>query len=164
MLMIFLLSQRGPDHQQEWMTLTSLDLMLLFRPMRNNLENPYCWLEGLLTNHLSWTLTSLNGLPPRIGTSFYPTLMMHTRIWWKISMLIPLSRERSSNAGLEERFSRWLLFIWQKSYTSTSRCLLIYRYMMIWIQMSIYFGLLLEETWNSHHLGTPLVFPHFLWN
>ena len=52
MLMIFLLSQRGPDHRWECMTLTSSDLMLLFSHMRNTLEKPHCWLKGLLTSYL----------------------------------------------------------------------------------------------------------------
>jgi len=131
MLMIFLLGQRGPDHQRECMTLTIPDLMLLFSHMRNSLEKPHCWLKGLLTSRLFGTPTFLDGLPSRIGTSFSPTLIMHTRIWWKSSMLMPLLKERSLNVGLEEKVSQWLLFIWKKFYTSTGQCLLIHRYMMI---------------------------------
>ena len=164
MLMIFLLGQRGPDHQRECMTLTSSDLMLLFSHMRNSLEKPHCWLKGLLTGCFFWTPTFLDGLPPRIGTSFSPTLMMHMRIWWKSSMLMPLMKERSSNVGLEEKVSQWLPFIWQKFYTSTGQGLLIHKYMMIWVWMRIYFGTLLEETWISRKIGTPSVFPHSLWN
>ena len=62
MLMIFLLSQRGLDHRHECMILTSLDLMLLFRPVRTTLKKPHCCLKGLLTSRLSWTPTSLYGL------------------------------------------------------------------------------------------------------
>ena len=46
-------------------------------------------------------------------------------------MLMPMLMEMSSNAGLEERVSPCLLFIWQISYTSTGQCLLQHRYMMI---------------------------------
>ena len=72
MLMTSLLGQRGPDHRRECMTLTSSDPMLLFRLMRTTLKKPHYWLKGLLTSHLSWKPTSLNGLPPRIETSFSP--------------------------------------------------------------------------------------------
>ena len=40
-----------------------------------------CWLKGLLIRHLFLKQKSLNGLPPRIGTTFFPTLMMHMRTW-----------------------------------------------------------------------------------
>ena len=46
------------------------------------------WLvERAIDIHLS--------LKPKFGTSFSPTLMIHTRTWWKSSMLMPLLKERS---------------------------------------------------------------------
>ena len=115
------------------------DLMLHFRTIRDTLKMLYCWLKGLLTNHLFLKPKSLNGLPPRIGTSFSPTLMMLTRTWWKSSMLMPFQKERSSNVGLEEKVSQWHPSIWQKSFASTGQYSLTHRYMMNWIQMRRFF-------------------------
>ena len=154
MLMTAHPSQKEPDHRQECMIPTSSDPLLPFRPMRIISEKPHHWLKGLLTSRLSVKPTFPYGLPTRIGTSFSSTLMKHTRTWWKNSMLMPLLKEMNSNSGLEERFFQCLLFIWQKSYTSTDQCLLQHWCMMICIRTRIYFGTLLEETWNSHKLGT----------
>ena len=81
--------------------------------------------------------------------------------WWKDSMLMPLLKEMCLNAGLEERASQCLLFIWQKSYALTGQCLLQHRYMMICIWTRSYFETFLEETWNFHKLGTQSVYPHY---
>ena len=78
-----------------------------FQNYERYLKTLRCWLRGLLTKNLYLKPKSLNGLPPRIGTSFFPTLMMLTRTWWKSFMLMPFQKERSSNVGLEENVSRW---------------------------------------------------------
>ena len=77
--------------------------MLHFRIMRTILEKLHCWLKGQLSKRLLLKQKSSNGLPPRIGTTYSPTLMIPTRTWWKNSMQMPLLKERSSNVGLEEK-------------------------------------------------------------
>ena len=53
------------------MTFKNSELMLYFRTIRDTLKTLCCWLKGLLTSHLSLKPKSLNGLPPRIGTSLH---------------------------------------------------------------------------------------------
>ena len=71
MLITFPQGQRELDHRREFMTLTNSDLMLHFRTIRNTLKTLRCWLKGLLITHHSLKPKSLNGLPPRIGTSLH---------------------------------------------------------------------------------------------
>ena len=125
--------QRELDHWPEFLILTSSDPMMHFRTMRTILEMLRCWLKGLLIRRLFLKHKSLNGLPPRIGTIFFPTLMMHTRTWWKSFMLMPFLKEMSSNVRLRERVYQWHLFTLQRSYASTGRCFQNHRYMTTWI-------------------------------
>ena len=59
-----------------------------FQTHENISETPNFYLKGVLISHLYLTLTSLNGLPQKIGTTFSPHLMIPMRIWWKNSMLM----------------------------------------------------------------------------
>ena len=92
-------SQRRLNHQQDFMIPTSSDQMLHFNPMRVILKMLCCWLKGLLTKRLFLRRTSLNGLPPRIRTTFLPTLMIHTRKWWKSFMQMPFLKGMSKMLG-----------------------------------------------------------------
>ena len=63
------------------LVLISSNPMLHFRIMRTILEKLRCWLKGLLSRRLFLKQKSPSGLPPKIGTTYFPTLMMHTRTW-----------------------------------------------------------------------------------
>lgn len=81
MLMTSHLEQKGLVHHQECLIPTSSDLVLPFRLMRITSEMLHLYLRGLLINRHFLTATSQNGLPTRIGITFFPTLMSLIRIW-----------------------------------------------------------------------------------
>ena len=83
------LSRRRLDHQQDFMMPISSNHIPHIKLMWTTSRMPPCWLKVWLRKLLFSIWTFQNGLPPRIGTIFYPTLKICTKSLWKKFLQMP---------------------------------------------------------------------------
>ena len=158
------LNQKGLVPHQECSIPTSSNPMLPFRLMKIISEMLHHYQKDLLINFHFMTLKFHNGLLTRIGIIFSPIWMKLMRIWQKNFMPMQLWKVKNSSVGLGEKVFQSFLHIWQRYFTSTGRCLKTHQFMMTFVQMRNYLGMVLDKTWNSHPMETQSAFPLFFLN